>query len=309
MKNADTNFFSYLKKDAANEPTNCNATAFSKLKQAKAHKNISGVSAALRNMSIIENEEVLLEKDKTSEFTIKVANTLEEREAVFNLGYRVYLEKGYVKENTNQWLVLDYDAKPETLILMVKDKNNNIAGSVTLVFKNKSSLPAEKIYKEEINLLAVNGKKLVEISRLVIDPNYRNSKEIILLLFNYLSIYAHHIKSYDSLMIQVNPRHVGYYEKLLNFQEIGQEKMCPSVQNAPAILMELPLAKYQSEVKRFSNNPSQNKKERLLYASFLKADQESLVAYYLEKQVKPISAEEKLYFGFSESGIHQKVYA
>ena len=35
------------------------------------------------------------------------------------------------------------------------------------------------------------------------------------------------------------------------------------------------------------------------------AAQQSLVAYYLQNQAKPISAEEKVYFGFTESSIGQ----
>lgn len=272
-------------------------------------KRISGVSDAFRyTIKNIEKDNVIREKDKLSEFTIKIVNTLEEREAVFNLGYQVYLEKGYIQENPNQWLIQEYDNEPSTILLIVKDKNNKIAGSVTLVFKEINTIPAEKIYFEEINGLLKKNRKLVEISRLIIDKNYRNSKEIILLLFNYLSIYAYHIKKFDDLIIQVNPRHKGYYEKLLHFKEIGSEKMCPSVQNAPAVLMSLALQHYQDEIVHLSNENNNIKKDRSLYSSFLKPEQESLVAYYLEKQSKLITQDERIYFGLTNFSQNENVY-
>jgi hypothetical protein len=274
--------------------------------QNRSRKSESGVSIAIRNtMTSFHKEEELVEKIKPSEFIIKIANTLDEREAAFKLGYQIYLEKGYVKENVNQWLVNDYDVNQDTTILIVKDKANIVVGSVTLVFKNDDPIPAEKIYQEEINTLTSSGKKIAELSRLVISPDYRNSKEIILLLFNYLSIFAYYIKKYDCLTIQVNPRHKAYYEKLLNFKEIGGEKICPRVQNAPAVLMLLHLGDFHAKENRSNETVSLDKKDRTLYQYFLKPDQEKLVIYYLANQAKPMTNEEKKYFGFSESGINQ----
>lgn len=266
------------------------------------NSNESGVSKAIRH-----SKTAILAKESyqanTSEFTIKIANSMEEREGVFRLAYQTYLDKGYTEENANKILIQNYDFNPETVILIVKDKENKIAGSVTLVFKKNQTLPCETIFSDEVNSLELTDKKLVEISRLVIDSNYRNSKEIILLLFNYLSIYSLHNKSYTHLVIQVNPRHESYYEKLLCFKKIGQEKKCPIVQGAPAVLLVLPLAVQQRETIRFSEAKNIEKKERSLYQSFLKIEQEKLVAYYLESQYKPMTADEKIYFGLLESEI------
>lgn len=271
-------------------------------------KTSSGVSIAIRDtLQSSKNGTKLIDKNLPAEFTIKVANTLEEREAVFNLGYKIYLNKGFINENANEWLVQNYDANSDTVILMVQDQNKNIAGSVTLVFDGGSKLPAEKIYGDEIKALRNAKNKMVELSRLVISPEYRNSKEILVLLFNYLGIYSFHVKNYSHLVVEVNPRHKNYYQMLLGFEEIGGEKPCPSVQNAPANLLCLPLIKYQSEINRINKLMEQDKRERSLYPYFIKPEQEGLVAHYLKNQAKPISSEEKLYFGFSESSIGNAV--
>lgn len=268
----------------------------------------SGLSKALRS-TLISNSDgnQPIEKISLSEFTIKFANTLEERESVFNLGYKIYLEKGFICENSQEWLIKNYDANNETAILIVQDQFKNIAGSVTLVFDGSTKLPAEKIYGNEISNLRASGNKMVELSRLIISPEYRNSKEILLLLFNYLAIYSYHVKKYSHLVVEVNPRHKNYYQLLLCFEEIGGEKPCPSVQNAPANLLCLPLKKYRTEVNRCKNLSESHKKERSLYPYFINSEQESLVAHYLKKQAKPISAEEKLYFGFTDSSISNSV--
>ena len=178
-----------------------------------------------------------------------------------------------------------------------------------MVFDSSKRIPAEKIYSEELKKLRKQNEKIAEISRLVIAPQYRNAKKILVLLFNYLYIYAYFVKKYTCLAIEVNPRHTAYYEALLQFKPIGDEKPCPNVQSAPAILMYLPLIHGKNEVQRIAKLTDSEKNTRSLYNYFLNPEQQSLVVYFLEKQATPISMEEKLYFGFSDSSIGQAVYA
>lgn len=110
---------------------------------------------------------------------------------------------------------------------------------------------------------------------------------------------------YTSMIIEVNPRHKAYYKTLLKYDEIGAEKACPSVQNAPAVLLHLPLERYQSEIKNATNHSAG--KNRSLYPFFIKPEQETLVAQSLQNQKKPMTMAEKIYFGFSESGINRAV--
>ena len=42
--------------------------------------------------------------------------------------------------------------------------------------------------------------------------------------------------SFDYVVIEVNPRHVRYYERMLGFEVIGPERMNPRVE-APAVLL------------------------------------------------------------------------
>jgi len=269
---------------------------------------ISNVSRAIqKTMACYKRNTSLIENKAKQDFSIKIANTLEEREAVFRLAYQVYLEKGYVSENPNQWLIQPYDTNQETTILIVQDKNKNIAGTLTLVFSESCTLPAETLYHLELNELKNREEKIAEISRLVIHPAYRNSKEVLLLLFNYLAIYTTYVKKYHHVAIQVNPRHCEYYKTILCFEKIGNEKPCPQVGNAPAILLNLPVKKYQSEISRCQSKLNCEKKERSLFQYFLKREQEGLVANYLSKQTKPLTADEKIYFGLSESGICNSV--
>ena len=173
----------------------------------------SGVSLAL-NKTVLSSQigEAVIDSSAKLEFNIKIANTLEERDAVFKLGYKTYLAKGYIKKNAEERLICDYDFNQETVILIVQDKQKNIAGSATLVFDGSIDLPAKKVYGNELKEIKKFGKRTAEFCRFVISPDFRHSKEILVLLFNYAAIYINSVKKYDGLAIEVTPRHKNYYK-------------------------------------------------------------------------------------------------
>jgi len=283
-------------------------TQFSKEPNMKTTARPSSVSIGIKDTFAYLKRDEPLKKTGPTGLTIRLANNLEDRQKVFRLAYQVYFEKGFTVKNTNEWYIQNYDMDSNTAILMVTDVKNEIVGSVTLVFNERSHLPAEKIYKNELNSVKKRIGKIAEISRLTVSPDYRNSKDVLILLFNYLAIFVDLVKNYSGLVIEVNPRHKAFYKELLGFEEIGTEKACPSVQDAPASLLLLTVSKYRQEVMRHQNIIKQNKKTRSLYPYFINTEQERLVAKYLKKQVRSMSAAEKLYFGFTESGITRTVH-
>jgi len=263
-------------------------------------KKSSGVSGIIKTSMVdYQNNTPQTKPTSSSGLTIKVANTIEEKEAVYRLCYQVYLEKDYITKNENEWLVNNYDFCDSTVVLMVLDEQKNLAGTLTIVLEESQQMAVDKLYRNELFSLRASGKKLVEISRLVINPKYRNYKEVMTMLFNHLAIYTYHVKQYDNLVIEVVPRHVDYYIKLLCFEVLGGEKPCAVVKGAPVVLLNLPLLRYQNEIHRCHNSPIE-KKERTLYQHFIKPEAEKLVACYLENQVKKVTLEEKNYFGYIE---------
>lgn len=262
-------------------------------------KKPSGISTAikafLQETEVNNNVNSPLENKNLS---IKVANNLEEREAAFRLGYEVYLEKNYIDKNKQEWLVQDYDFVTDTTILIVQDQNKQVLGTVTLVFDSESSLPCKQLYPKEVKFLYSQGAKLTELSRLAIARDSRYSKEILLLLINYLMIYSQINKTCNGLIIQVNPRHVAYYQKLLDFTIIGEEKSCRRVKDAPAVLLHLCFKRYDQLREKIAKEGKKTK-IRSLYHQFLDRNYEPMVAEYLSQQATRITLEERLYFSQS----------
>ena len=136
----------------------------------------------------------------------------------------------------------------------------------------------------------------MEVTRLAIAPEHTHSKLLLVRLFNFIYIFARKVKGYDDFVIEVNPRHVAYYRRLLGFEVAGSERPCPRVQGAPAVLLRLDLAYPETEVRRIGG-AGHGAGERTLYPYFYTWLEEGAVAEFLARQHRPMSAEEQRYFG------------
>ena len=60
-------------------------------------------------------------------------------------------------------------------------------------------------------------------------------------LFHTVYLFAWRVRNFDYVVIEVNPRHVGFYRRSLGFDVIGSERHNPRV-DAPAVLMGISFA-------------------------------------------------------------------
>ena len=68
-------------------------------------------------------------------------------------------------------------------------------------------------------------------------------------------------------LIEVNPRHVRFYEQMLGFTRAAEERIDESVR-APAVLMRLDLRHCAREIERLAGGVRSERKERSFYPYF-----------------------------------------
>lgn len=183
-------------------------------------------------------------QDKEGEcslYRIVVANDRQTRERAYALAYDIYKECGYVPKGSRDLCVFDFDAQPDTFTLLVEDSNGRDVATVTLVFDSPIGLPCDEIFAFELMPLRAGGRHLVEVTRLAMVRELACSKHLLLQLFNLIYIYAAHIKFRSDFVIEVNPRHLAFYMRLLRFEQLGPERPCMRVGGAPAVLLRLNL--------------------------------------------------------------------
>jgi hypothetical protein len=152
---------------------------------------------------------------------------------------------------------------------------DHVIGTMTLGFDIGHGLMADALYKAEIDELRARGGTVAEITKFALDTKM-TSKRFLASMFNVSYIYLRKLWRYTDVVIEVNPSHVAFYKRMLNFTEIGSERMCPRV-NAPAVLLWLSLEDAEQKVSSVAGQHELAKNDRTLYPYFFPVTEEQRI--------------------------------
>lgn len=113
---------------------------------------------------------------------------------------------------------------------------NRLVGTLSVTLDSPEGIQAEELYAEEIAPFRNRGP-VCEFTRLAVQGP-RGGHEALCSLFYVAYVYAHLLCGATQLFIEVNPRHVRFYQRMLGFRPVAAVKTCPRV-NAPAVLLHL----------------------------------------------------------------------
>lgn len=197
---------------------------------------------------------------------IRSANTHGQRSSASILINRMYSWRGY--ETTP----LPDEQLPTRLTLVASDHDETL-GTITVGFDQGEGLYVDDLFSQEVNALRDAGHRLCEFTKLAMDTAVQ-SKAVLASLFHTAYLYAHRVMDYDRLLIEVNPRHVGYYRRMLGFQVISQARQNRRV-NAPAVLLCLDLSHSRAQIARLGGLQESAVGERSLYPFFFSHREEA----------------------------------
>jgi hypothetical protein len=201
-------------------------------------------------------------------FKVKTADSQERRGRVNSLLKDRYGWRGYQQVS----LPTDPTVNRFTLTAVEDDV---VIGTITVAFDNPGPLGADEAFAPEVAKLRAEGRRVCEFTKLAIDPVV-GTKRVLATLFHVAYIVAHRIRGSDMLIIEVNPRHVRYYERMLGCQILAGERVNKSV-NAPAVLLGAEFAYIMAQIGEFGGKPETAARERSLYPFALSLREEAAV--------------------------------
>ena len=172
-------------------------------------------------------------------------------------------------------------------ITLTASENDETIGTITVALDSPEGLSAEDAFPAEIGALRREGLRVCEFTKLAIDPD-TGSKRVLAALFHVAYIVAHRMRGYDALVMEVNPRHVRYYQRMLGALVIGEERLNRFV-NAPAVLLSLPFDYIREQIAAFGGQPETSADERSLYPFAFSQDEELGIIGRLMTAQKPAS--------------------
>lgn len=210
-------------------------------------------------------------------FKIRLAALHDARRDASYLVRRRYAQQGYltsaVREDANVWTFAAYD-------------EGRLSGTVSLRLDSLAGLAADTLYRMEVDALRFDGRRICEFTRLAVDTA-RLSQPVLAGLFHTVYLFAQRIRNFDFVVIEVNPRHVGFYRRSLGFEVIGAPRHNPRV-NAPAVLLGIAFGDIALHLRRHAAEARRAPKARSLYAyGFSPAEEAGVLARLRALEVRP----------------------
>jgi hypothetical protein len=165
---------------------------------------------------------------------VAVAKSPREIEAAHRLVRRRYAWRGYEIDWGGDPDVPSTHSRSDQEITFIA-ANNEVIGTVTLGLDGPLGLRAEETHGDVIHLARAAGRRVCELTRLAVEEQV-DSKPVLASLFRLVYAAGRAIHDITDVFIEVNPRHVLYYARVLGFVVAGGEKLCERVR-APSVLL------------------------------------------------------------------------
>lgn len=174
---------------------------------------------------------------------IRLASQESERNSASMVINRSYGARGY---GSHHHIKLEHQT-----VTFTASSGTTVFGTITLKVDSDCLLSTDKTFTEELSALRSEpGTKLCELSKFAFDPS-PDARPYLASLFHIIYLYGTDRFQCTDLVIEVNPRHVKFYQMMLGFECIGELKSNKAV-SAPSQLMRIKVEKIGESIDRLA---------------------------------------------------------
>jgi hypothetical protein len=199
-----------------------------------------GRGGAYRDQSIVRSQPMALSPAMRSLRT-HIAVRPEEFRAADSLVARRYAWRGYRTAQLEEAETGGSLTNAAPLTLLTED-SKGLLGTLTVRRDSPSGLLAEQTYAPEVERLRSDGRRIGELVKLAVErgADWKATLDALVQAAYYVTRVLHTL---TDVLIEVNPRHVRFYEKVFGFVVAAAERFC-SRAGAPSVLMQLDLEQF-----------------------------------------------------------------
>jgi len=194
-------------------------------------------------------------------FDVRVADDPGHRTRASSLLQRRYAWRGY------EAAPIERHARQVTLAAFAEDAT---VATITAALDRDDGLFVSRLYPDEVQSLRDQDRRLCEFTKLAVEESVR-SHTVLGAIFHVACMYVINLHRCTDALIEVNPRHVRFYQRMLGFERFGEQRLDPAV-GAPAVLMRLDLAHCAREIERLGGRRRSAEGERSFYPYFFGPD-------------------------------------
>ena len=179
-----------------------------------------------------------------------VAVSPSQRAAVEKLVRRRYAWRGYNLPEVMDRAVEVGTSSEESSLTLLAEHQGALAGTLTLTLDSPKGLLAEQTYKVEIERVRSEGRHICELVKLAMEEG-ADWKLVLDALLQATYLVARVVHSMTDIFIEVNPRHVRFYQRVFGFTPGTEKRLCARV-GAPSVLMHLDLEKFGERLNQYA---------------------------------------------------------
>jgi hypothetical protein len=183
------------------------------------------------------------------DWRVGVAGSREELDAAHTLVRKRYRSRGYEVDSPADSARPRTDEASRREVTIVAAAAEGMIGTCTLGFDGPQGLRADSAYGDVIRTARASGRRVGEITRLAVET--ADSMAVLASLFNLAFVAGKAIDEVTDVFVEVNPRHVLFYTRLLGFEVAGDERMCERA-GAPAVLLHVEMTALAGRLEELS---------------------------------------------------------
>lgn len=156
--------------------------------------------------------------------------------AAWQLVYTAYRRKKLIHPNRHRLHTTPYATGAHSAIF-TGYIGPVVVSTMTGILDNSIGLPLDRVYRNELDELRAQGRKLMEIS-LFADrrENLARSSAALLQLMRWVWHWGM-LEGVTDFVIGVHPRHARFYSRAFGFEPAGPERVYPAVNDHPVVYL------------------------------------------------------------------------
>lgn len=223
----------------------------------------------------LHEQQALQQPGEVPGFAIHAVHSERHRLEASRLVHHRYVQRGYRRAHPT-------GEREANLLTLSAIGPEGTLGTLGVRFEGSQGLNADAVFEAEMATLRGQGRELCEFTQLAIDMQTA-SKPVLAGLFHAAYLAAYKVHGADLLVIEVNPRHVPYYRRMLDFKVCSESRTNTRV-HAPAVLMSLDLSHAEQQINRYGGHPAMASVVRSLYPHFFSRARELALLAQLKEE-------------------------
>jgi hypothetical protein len=171
---------------------------------------------------------------------VAIAESPQQMEAARSLVRKRYAWRGYEVDLADDHAADSPRERISHEITFVAANAEATVGTVTLRLDGPLGLRAEETHGEVIQSARLGGRRVCELTRLAVAARV-DSHAVLASLFSLAYGAGRTVHGVTDVFIEVNPRHVAFYSRVLGFVVAAGERICERVR-APSVLLHVEVA-------------------------------------------------------------------